>query len=101
MAVNRVTPLRWRLDRMPAPAWLAIALAAVFALVAVIVSPLAAILTLMAGGALYWAAREARRFVIAPRGEEAEGGDLADLSPLLEALPDPALLVDADRRLAG
>jgi two-component system, OmpR family, phosphate regulon sensor histidine kinase PhoR len=49
-----------------------------------------------------WAFREARRFVIASRREEgARRGGLSDLAPLLEALPEPCVLVDSERRIAG
>jgi len=75
------------------------AIAFVFAFV---VSPKATLLMLLAGAACFWAIREARRYVIAPRAASSSGPvGLAELAPLLEALPDPALLVDEQRRIAG
>ena len=82
---------RWRLDRAPALAWAAGALAVLAALLAFAASPLAALLMVFAALACFWAAREARRYVIAPREEQIELVGLAELAPLLEALPDPAL----------
>lgn len=102
MAANRATAPRWRLDRIPALAWMAGALAGLAALLAFAASPTAALLMLLAAAACYWALREARRFVIAPRlRARAEPVGLGELTPLLEALPDPALLVDAERRVVG
>jgi two-component system phosphate regulon sensor histidine kinase PhoR len=101
MALTRLTPSRWRLERIPAQAWGAGALAALFVLLALTVSVTAAGFMLIAGGALYWTAREMRRFIISPRGETVESISLSELSPLLEALPDPALLVSADGRVVG
>jgi two-component system phosphate regulon sensor histidine kinase PhoR len=101
MAANPLTP-GWRLDRVPAAAWAAIVLAAAAALAAFASSPAAAALMILAGGACYWALREARRFVIAPRGEgRAAAVGLGELAPLLEALPEPALLVDAEGRVVS
>ena len=51
--------------------------------------------------ACFWAAREARRYIIAPREEQVELVGLAELAPLLEALPDPALLIDAEGCIVG
>ena len=102
MAINDLPNRRWRLERVPAAAWAAAALAALAALFAFASDTRAAILMLLAGAACYWALREGRRFIIAPR---AEGGgelvELADLAPLLEALPDPALLIDAENRIVS
>ncbi len=100
--MNRWIVLRGRLDRVPSPAWAAAALAALATLLAFSTDARATLLILLAVGAGYWALREARRFVIAPSPEEdASHAGLAELAPLLEGLPDPALLVDADRRIAG
>jgi two-component system phosphate regulon sensor histidine kinase PhoR len=97
----RLTPAQWRLDRIPAQAWGAGVLAGLVGLLALAVSPTAALFMLLAGGALAWAARETRRFVISPRSEAVGSTSLSELSPLLEALPDPALLVDAERRIVA
>lgn len=93
--------LRTRLDRVPALAWTAGALAAVAAIIAVTYSPVAALFMVLAAAASVWAAREARRFIIAPREEQIEIVGLAELAPLLEALPDPALLIDVESRIVG
>lgn len=102
MTANRLTPMRVRLDRAPALAWAAGGLAVLAAVLAFTTSPFAAVLMLAAAGACVWAAREAQRFVIAPTSENP--GDpvgLNELAPLLEALPDPALLIDAESRIVG
>ncbi len=99
--MNRVLAVRWRLDRLPAAAWAALGAAAIAVLLAFAVSPQAAALMAVAGAACFWAARQARRFIIAPSYDEAGSADLAQLAPLLEALPDPALLVDEQARITG
>lgn len=100
--MNRIAAVRWRLDRAPALAWAAGAIAAVAALFAFAASPGAALLMILAAAACFWAARESRRFMIAPRaGESVELVGLSELAPLLEAMPDPALLVDDQGRIAG
>ncbi|GIK47616.1 MAG: two-component sensor histidine kinase [Alphaproteobacteria bacterium] len=102
MAIDRLSVARWRLDRIPAAAWATGALALAAALFAFATSVPAAVLMVLAGGACYVAAREARRFIITSRSEAAaEPADLAELAPLLEALPDPALLVDGETRMVG
>lgn len=96
----RVSAVRPRLDRLPALAWAAGAIAVLAALFAFAANPQAAILMVLAAAASYWAFREASRFIISPRaGETAEYVGLGELAPLLEALPDPALLVGADNRI--
>ncbi len=93
---------RWRLDRVPAPAWVAGVVAVAATLWAFSTHPVAT--ALMAGAVLAcaWAVHAARRHVIAPRTDETiELVGLAELAPLLEALPDPALLIDAESRVAG
>src|SRR5688500_14720509 len=100
--MNRVTAVRRRLDRLPALAWAAGALAVLAALLAFTTSPQAAVLMVLAAAACFWTLREARRFIIAPRGDEQiELVGLAELAPLLEALPDPALLIDAEGRIVS
>lgn len=99
--MSQLDHLRTRLDRVPALAWTAGALAAVAAMIAVTYSPAAALFMVLAAAASVWAAREARRFIIAPRDEQIEIIGLAELTPLLEALPDPALLIDTESRIVG
>ncbi|MGE0532277.1 MAG: ATP-binding protein [Hyphomonadaceae bacterium] len=103
MATNRAAPPRLRLDRMPAAAWAAGGLAGLAALLAFFTSAGAAVLMVLAAAAAYWAMREGRRFVIAPTGgdDQIELVGLAELGPLLEALPDPALLVDTEGRIVS
>lgn len=102
MAMNRLAPPRWRLDRIPAAAWAAGGLAALATLLAFVSSPAAAVLMILAAAACYWAMREGRRFVIASSGDDQiELVALAELGPLLEALPDPALLIDAEGRIVS
>jgi len=93
---------RWRLDRVPSLAWVAGAAAAVATLWAFSTHPVAAALMVAAVLASLWAAREVRRYVITPRTDETiELVGLTELAPLLEALPDPALLIDGEGRIAG
>lgn len=100
--MNRLAPSRWRLDRLPAAAWAAAGVAVLAALLAFVASAPAAVLMVLAAAACYWAMREGRRFVIASSGEDQiELVGLAELAPLLEALPDPALLVDAEGRIVS
>jgi two-component system phosphate regulon sensor histidine kinase PhoR len=100
--MNRTLALGWRqLERLPGLAWAAIVLAAVTLVAAFLVSAQAALLMGLAALACFWAAREARRFVIAPRAAERALIDLGELAPLIEALPDPALRVDKQGRIAG
>jgi two-component system phosphate regulon sensor histidine kinase PhoR len=102
MALDQFDPARWRLGRLPAAAWVGAGLAVVAALLAFSTSAKAVGLTLLAGAACFWAAREARRFIIDPSTESAgELVGLAELTPLIEAMPDPALLVDIEGRIAG
>ena len=102
MATNRIARPRWRLDRISALAWAAGALAALAALLAFTASAPAAVLMVLAAAACYWATREARRFVISPSTDDnIELVGLAELAPLLEAMPDPALLIDADGRIVS
>lgn len=101
MVMNRLAP-RVRLERVPVAAWAAGALGAAAALFAVTTSAAAAVLMVVAAAAAYWAMREMRRFVIAPSGgDQIELVGLAELAPLLEAMPDPALLVDSEGRIVS
>jgi two-component system, OmpR family, phosphate regulon sensor histidine kinase PhoR len=102
MATNTFKAVRGRLDRFPALAWATGALAALAVLLAFATNATAVILMVLAGAAAYWTAREARRFVISPTGDDQiELVGLAELAPLLEALPDPALLVDEQGRIVS
>jgi two-component system phosphate regulon sensor histidine kinase PhoR len=102
MAINRTVPPRLRLDRVPAAAWAAGGLAALAALLAFTTHFGAAVLMVLAAAAVYWALRERQRFVISsPADDQIEIVGLAELTPLLEAMPDPALLVDAESRIVG
>ncbi|HYD88911.1 MAG TPA: ATP-binding protein [Vitreimonas sp.] len=102
MAFNETGARRWRLERIPAAAWAAASLAALAALFAFATDASAAVLMLLAGAACYWALREGRRFTIQSRADdEIELVGLAELAPLLEALPDPALLIDAESRIVS
>jgi len=102
MAMNRLSLPRWRLDRLPAAAWAAVAVAGLAALLAFVANAAAAALMILAGAASYWAMREGRRFIISSSGDDAvEFVGLAELAPLLEALPDPALLVDSEARIVS
>jgi two-component system phosphate regulon sensor histidine kinase PhoR len=102
--MNRSAILRWRLDKVPAPVWTALGAAALAIAAGFAVSTPAAVWMLIAVAACFlaWRAfRESGRTVIAARDDEIELVGLAELAPLLEALPDPALLVDESGRIAG
>jgi two-component system, OmpR family, phosphate regulon sensor histidine kinase PhoR len=101
MAMDRLPSARWRLDRIPALAWATGALAALALLFAFATDGAATVLMVLAIAAAYWTIKEARRFTIAPTNDEIELVGLGELTPLLEALPDPALLVDAQTRIVG
>ncbi|MCX7359648.1 MAG: ATP-binding protein, partial [Alphaproteobacteria bacterium] len=101
MVTNRLAP-GFRLERVPAAGWAAGALGALAALLAVTTNAAAAVLMVVAAAAVYWAMRETRRFVIAPSADDQiELVGLAELAPLLEAMPDPALLVDSEGRIVS
>ncbi|MEZ5996667.1 MAG: ATP-binding protein [Hyphomonadaceae bacterium] len=91
---------RW--FRAPALAWAGAALAALAAAAAFLTDAPSAVLMVLAAAAAAWSVREARRFVIASSHEDQiELVGLAELAPLLEALPDPALLIDAEGRIVS
>ncbi|HVV33694.1 MAG TPA: ATP-binding protein [Vitreimonas sp.] len=78
------------------------ALAALAFGLALATGPIAALSMAVAAMTGYWAwtaFREQPRVHAAP--QEFEIIDISDLAPLLEALPDPALLMDAEGRIAG
>ncbi|MBY0565558.1 MAG: two-component sensor histidine kinase [Hyphomonadaceae bacterium] len=89
------------LTKAPALAWIAAAVAMAVALWAFATHAVAALLMMAAFGACFWAAYEARRFTITSEPERIEAVGLAELTPLLEALPDPALLIDDQRRIVS
>lgn len=94
--------LRWRLGKVPTLIWAAGLAAAAAGVAAFLTDPRAVLLVMLALAVWVWAAREARRSVIAPSDAVgAEPVGLSELAPLIEALPDPALLIDADMRIAG
>jgi two-component system, OmpR family, phosphate regulon sensor histidine kinase PhoR len=101
--MNRALAMQWRrLERLPLVAWAAMGVAAIALVVAFALSPQAAVLMALAAAACFWAAREARRFIIAPRVADQAGLiGLGELTPLIEGLPDPALLIDVQGRIAG
>lgn len=93
--------MRGRLGQVPASAWALGAIGAALLAAAFAASPPAALLMLLAAGVWAWASQQARRFEIAESPEGAGGAGLPELSPLLEALPDSALLVDAEGRIVS
>lgn len=100
--MERRTQAAWRLDRIPAAAWLAGFGAILLALAAFATNMGAMLLMVFAALVAAWAVREARYYVITPQHDDSiEMVGLAELSPLLEALPDPALLVDREGRLVA
>jgi len=72
------------------------------ALLAFVVPVLAALAALGAGACLFWGREEPTQRQALPAANLASPqAGLAALTPLLEALPDPALLIDASGRIAG
>jgi two-component system, OmpR family, phosphate regulon sensor histidine kinase PhoR len=56
----------------------------------------------MAGAAMLYATRNARpAAIVAPEARQASPSGAPDLAPLLEALPDPAILIDRNARVLG
>lgn len=102
MVTNRPSPQRLRLDRLPAAAWAAGGLGALAAILAFTTNLSASVLMVLAAAAAFWALRERQRFVISSTGDDQIGRvGFAELAPLLEALPDPALLIDAEGRIVS
>lgn len=100
--MNRLAPARLRLDRLPAAAWAAAGLAVLAAVFAFFTSAAAAVLMVLAAAATFWAMREGTRYDISSSADDQiELVGLAELGPLLEAMPDPALLVDAEGRIVS
>jgi len=102
-ALDRPIAARWRLDRVPTAVWGAAALALVALAAAVAIAPVAALWMALAGAAGLWAwnAYRDRPQGLAQQREEFEIVGIAELAPLLESLPDPALLMNAEGRIAG
>lgn len=98
--MDKPSALPW-LSRAPALAWVAGAAAIALALWAFSADAGAALLMMLAFGACFWAAFEAKRFTITPAPEQIELVGLAELAPLLEALPEPALLIDSQIRIVS
>ena len=85
-------------------AWAGAGAGGLAAILALGSQPFAALLAAAAGAASGWAAWRGRSLAAAPafeKPEESVAAGLAELAHLLEALPDPALLVGADGRVAG
>ncbi len=98
--MNPPNATEWRVERLPASAWFAGAIAAGAVLTAFSFHAVAVLLTVLAGGAALWAAREARRFTIVAKDDVRAGAD-PNLAQLLEAFPDPAILLDRSGRVIG
>lgn len=91
-----------RLESIPKPAWAAGAVAAACALTAFLADAPAAALMAVGAFVCLWAALEIRRRDISPPADtQIELVGLRELAPLLEALPDPALLIDSASRIVG
>lgn len=105
MTVTERWAARLRLDRRLILPAVGVAAGAVSAGLTLPSQPLAALFALVASGILAWFG--ARRMLLAPMdgSDEAEGDivpiSLRDLAPLLDALPDPALLIGQEGRIAG
>ncbi|GAM98207.1 phosphate regulon sensor protein PhoR [alpha proteobacterium U9-1i] len=90
-------------ERMAGLAWAGAGIGVLAALVTVWTNPLAALFAAALGASLAWAATRtsaSRRFQPVARNDIVIVG-LRDLAPLLEALPDSALLIDVEGRVAG
>jgi two-component system phosphate regulon sensor histidine kinase PhoR len=91
-----------RLESIPGTAWAAGLVAAACALAALLANASAAVLVAAAAGACLWGWSEIRRRDFSPSAEaQTEFVSLAEFAPLLEALPDPALLIDHTNRIVG
>jgi two-component system, OmpR family, phosphate regulon sensor histidine kinase PhoR len=91
----------WRQRQAPLLAWVAAASAVIAALVALALQPWAALFMAAAAAACIWAARQTSALVIAGNEEVERLVSPGQLAPLLEALPDAVLLIDAAGRLVG
>jgi two-component system phosphate regulon sensor histidine kinase PhoR len=92
------------LDRASAFAWGGAAAGGLAALLTIGEQPFAGLLAAGAGAASAWAGwrqRPSLRAAPVERREEIVIVGLRDLTPLLEALPDSALLIDLEGRIAG
>lgn len=91
-------------ERVAGLAWAGAVAGGLAALLTVWTNPLVALLSAFAGGVSAWAAinaRPSRRFQPSARNDEIVIVGLRDLAPLLEALPEAALLIDIEGRVAG
>ncbi|MFT3729361.1 MAG: ATP-binding protein [Terricaulis sp.] len=87
---------------MPLQVWVAVALAALAVAVALAADPIAALSMGAAALIGFWAwlaLRDQPRAFVSQQEFEIVG--VSDLAPLLEALPEQALLMDAEGRIAG
>jgi two-component system, OmpR family, phosphate regulon sensor histidine kinase PhoR len=101
--MNQVTAMRRRLGRVPANVWAGGLAAALIGLLAFYTDPVASILAGLAVAAVVWLVISARNDSAPFRSsaDEIELIGLTELAHLLEALPDPALLIDKEGRIAG
>lgn len=91
-----------RPESLPGSAWAAGAFAGACALSALFSDVLATALMAGAIAACFWAAWDIRRRDFSPIAHtQIELVGLRELAPLLEALPDPALLIDRSSRILG
>jgi two-component system phosphate regulon sensor histidine kinase PhoR len=102
--MSRTAAIRRRLEKAPPAVWTAAAAGVLALSFALSVSVVAAVLMIIAGAAgllAFRAVRDSGHTIAASLDEEIELVGLAELTPLLEALPDPAVLVDEGGRIAG
>lgn len=104
MTIDQYLRRHFDLDRASTLAWGGAAAGGLAALLVVGSHPLAAFLAAGAGAASAWAGwrqRPSRRPPPIQKKEELVIVGVRDLTPLLEALPDSALLIDIEGRIAG
>lgn len=101
--MEQAITLRRRLSRVPATIWVGGAGVVLMALLGFYASPVAAVLAGAAVACGVWLVVSARSSSTPFRSStsEIELNGLQELAHLLEALPDPALLVDKEGRIAG
>lgn len=101
--MDQAVNLRRRLSRVPATIWVGGAGVLLMALLGFYASPVGAVLAgaaVACGVWLVWTARTSSAPFLSS-ASEIELNGLQELAHLLEALPDPALLVDKEGRIAG